>query len=263
MPGLDPIRLKPLLGPLAGRFDVDVLAECDSTNSEIQRRAEAGAPAGTVVVAERQTAGRGRRGRTWLAEPGDGLTFSLLWRFGGPPAWLSGLSLAVGVGVARALEDCGAAGVALKWPNDVLLRRGEGFAKLAGILVELVVDRRGIQAVIGIGLNLRPPAGDLPQPAAGLVEALPALPDRHGLLAALLAAQAEVLDRFAGQGFAGLQADWQARHAWQDRPVEVLQEGAAGIAGRCLGADRDGSLLLATAGGMRRILAGDVSLRPA
>ena len=104
---LDPTLLKARLGLLAGRFDVDALDECDSTSSELARRAEKGAPAGTVVVADRQTAGRGRRGRRWLSAPADSLTFSLLWRFSGPPGRLSGLSLAVGVAVVLAAVEGG------------------------------------------------------------------------------------------------------------------------------------------------------------
>lgn len=225
------------------------------------RRAEAGAPAGTVIVADRQTAGRGRRGRTWLSAPAASLTFSLLWRCA-DPARLPGLSLAVGVAVARGLERLGAAGVCLKWPNDVLLRRGDGFAKLAGILVELSTDRRGTQVVIGIGLNLQPPESDLPQPVAGLSEVLPVLPDRHDVLAALLAALAEVLEVFFQGGFVAVRDDWQGRHAWQGTPVQVLDDGASPLAGRCLGADVDGSLLLDTGQGVQRVLSGDVSLRP-
>jgi len=152
---LDLMLLKERLGLQAGRFDVDALAECDSTNSELMRRADRGAPAGTVIVADRQRAGRGRRGRSWLSSPEASLTFSLLWRFPGSPTRLSGLSLAVGVGLARALGGLGAPGVRLKWPNDVLLATNGDFAKLAGILVELASDRRGTQAVIGIGINLR------------------------------------------------------------------------------------------------------------
>jgi len=94
MPLIDPVLLKARLGALAGRFDVTVLDECDSTNSELLRRADCGAPDGTVIVADCQTAGRGRRGRQWLSAPADGLTFSLLWRFSGPSGQLAGLSLA-------------------------------------------------------------------------------------------------------------------------------------------------------------------------
>lgn len=262
MPLIDPIHLKPLLGPLAARFDVDSLEECDSTNTELARRAERGGPAGTVLVADHQSAGRGRRGRTWLSSPEGSLTFSLLWRFSGPVTRLSGLSLAVGVAVAEALEALGATRVRLKWPNDVLLETEEGFAKLAGILVELVSDRRGTQAVIGIGLNLEPPAGDLPQPAAGLFQAVAGLPDRHAILAGLLAALAQVLDQFEAGGFVVVQSAWERRHAWQGQPVRVLQDEALEGEGICLGVDSDGALLVETPVCIKRFLAGDVSLRP-
>ena len=125
----------------SGLFDVDALALCDSTSSELMRRAERGAPAGSVIVADEQSAGRGRRGRQWLSAPAASLTFSLLWRFSGPATMLSGLSLAVGVGLTRGLESLGAQSVCLKWPNDVLVLRGHDYAKLAGILVDLSSDR--------------------------------------------------------------------------------------------------------------------------
>lgn len=154
---IDPVSFKSRLGDLAGRFDVDALDECDSTNSELMRRADRGAPSGTVIVADRQSAGRGRRGRQWLSSPEKSLTFSLLWRFPAKGAGLAGLSLAVGVGLVKGLESLGAAGIRLKWPNDVLFQSSDEFAKLAGILIELCSDRRGMQAIIGIGLNLLPP----------------------------------------------------------------------------------------------------------
>lgn len=260
---IDLVLLKTRLGDLAGRFDVDALDECDSTSSELQRRAERGAPAGSVVVADRQSAGRGRRGRQWLSAPEASLTFSLLWRFSGPLARLSGLSLAVGVGLARGLESLGAQGVGLKWPNDVLLSRGEQQAKLAGVLVELSSDRRGTQAIIGIGLNLQPPAEELSFPAAGLSQACCTLPERHAVLAAILGELADVLERFAIAGFGALKADWQHRHVWQGQRVQILDEAASPLLGTCLGVDDDGALLLETTTGVERILAGDVSLRPA
>jgi BirA family biotin operon repressor/biotin-[acetyl-CoA-carboxylase] ligase len=258
---IDPIVLKDRLGTMAGRFDVDSLAEVDSTSSELLRRAENGAPAGTVIVADQQSAGRGRRGRQWLSAPEASLTFSMLWRFTGAASQLSGLSLAVGVGLARGLERLGAQGVCLKWPNDVLLRQGNDFAKLAGILIELVSDRRGTQVVIGIGINLQKPQGDLPQPAAGLNQAFTVLPERHELLAAILVAVAEALETVTVDGFVGLKNEWQARHAWQDQAVQLLSDEATPLLGRCLGADNDGALLLETENGIQRILSGDVSLR--
>ena len=141
---IDPVLLKTRLGNQAGRFDVDALDECDSTNSELLRRAEGGAPSGSVVVADRQSAGRGRRGRNWLSSPESSLTFSLLWRFSGNASTLSGLSLAVGVALAQAMENLGAQGVCLKWPNDVLLRSGDDFANWPRMAASTSWRSRGI-----------------------------------------------------------------------------------------------------------------------
>ena len=258
---IDPARLKPLLGRLSSRFDVDALAECSSSSDVLLERAARGAGSGTVIVADRQTAGRGRRGRTWNSAPEASLTFSLLWRFEGGVARLAGLSLAVGVAVVRALRSLGVPNLSLKWPNDVLL----GGDKLAWILVELSSERRGMIAVIGIGLNLAQPpaAAALGVPVATLRDALPALPERHSLLAALLSELVPVLELFAREGFAALQAEWQALHAWQDRQVRLLRDGEVEFEGFCRGADADGALLIETAAGVQRCLSGDLSLRVA
>jgi len=257
VPLIDPAALKALLAPVCGRFDVDSLDECDSTNSLLMRRAGDGAPSGTVLVADRQSAGRGRRGRSWVSTPESGLLFSVLWRFNRPLAELSGLSLAVGVAVVEALQSLGAHGVGVKWPNDVLYQD----AKLAGILVELASDRRGAFAVIGIGLNLQKPVADLPQPVCGLDTLLGVLPERHCVLAQLLIALAAVLERFDSGGFAVLRARWQQHHAWQGQTVRLSGDGSAESVGRCLGADQDGALLVETPQGVRRFLSGEITLR--
>lgn len=259
---IDPVLLKDRLGDLAGRFDVDVVDECDSTNSALMRRAESGAPAGSVLVAERQTAGRGRRGRQWLSSPGDSLTFSILWRFP-KTVPLSGLSLVVGLAVAKALEDLGAEGVRLKWPNDILLACNGSFAKLGGILIELASDRKGIQAIVGIGLNLQAPQGDLSQAAAGLAQGLAGQPQAPVVLARLLRQLASEFEQFAVLGFSGAKTDWLARHAWQDQPVVIIDEKEEPRHGLCRGVDDDGALLLETPAGLERVLSGDVSLRRA
>ena len=263
MPLIDPTRLNPLLSDAIGRFDVDSVDAIDSTNDELSRRAARGAASGTVLVADHQEAGRGRRGRPWLSSPTDSLTLSLLWRFSGPATRLSGLSLAIGVAVARALETVGTHGLGLKWPNDILLRRADGdYAKLAGILIELGSDAQGTQAIIGIGLNLDHPPGDVGQASACLKDALGDVPERHTLLAALLRQLAYVLDRFAVDGFAALRNDWLRHHAWQDQTVRLIDEGHI-LEGRCRGVDATGALLIETEAGIQTILAGDVSLRRA
>lgn len=257
---LDIAAIAAALGDLARHFDVDIQAECDSTNSRLLALAEAGAAAGSVLVAERQTAGRGRRGRNWLSAAGDSLTFSLLWRLP-PNRPLSGLSLAVGVALARALESLGILGIALKWPNDVLLNG----RKLAGVLIEVAPGGARPEAVvIGVGMNLRLPQ-EMPeairQTAAALGEAGSAVPTTSVLLAQLLGALHAVLQSFAEEGFVCLREAWLKRHAFEGQSVTLLSDFAEPLPGICRGVDNDGALLLETAAGMQRIVSGEVSLR--
>lgn len=246
------------LGNAARRFDIDLLPSCDSTNAVLLARAEAGAPSGTVVIAEEQTAGRGRRGRSWFSSPGDSLTFSLLWRFA-PGTAPAGLSLAAGVAVARALQKVGAGDTALKWPNDIL-KEGR---KLGGILVELVPGAPHA-AVIGIGINLQLPPGmpDEVRAASAAVGAIDAA-DSDALYAAMLGELLAALESFGSEGFAALRAEWLARHAFQDVPVSIASDFGAPVLGICRGVDGDGALLLDVDGRRERILSGEVSLRRA
>ncbi len=249
------------LGDLACRFDVDVVGECDSTNARLLERAEIGAPSGSVLAALYQTAGRGRRGRQWLSMPHDSLTFSLLWRFP-PDTPLAGLSLAVGVALAQTLEGLGIPGVALKWPNDVLLNE----RKLAGVLIELVPGKMPQAAVIGIGMNLKLPREmplELQKTAASLAESGLPLPSASVLLARVLTSLHATLTTFSAAGFAQLREEWLMRHAFQDRAVRLLSDFDAPLEGRVIGIDDDGALLLETAAGTQRIISGEVSLRAA
>ena len=243
------------------RFAILLLDNCESTSSLLLERAQQqDVPSGSVVVCERQTAGRGRRGRSWLSAPGDSLTFSLLWRFpaGMPPPM--GLSLAVGVAAARALEGMGAAGVKLKWPNDIL---ADG-AKLGGILVETVTQGGRHVAVIGMGINVRLPreiATAVDTEAGALVSVMSYAPSRNLLLANLLMALAAMLDEFGRVGFSGFVEEWQSRNAHTGQNVRILADGVASMEGRCAGVDNDGALLLETQAGVCRIVSGEVSLR--
>ena len=261
---IDPAHLQTLLGEARGRFDVDSIAVCESTNTVLLDRAARGAPSGSVIVTDRQTAGRGSRGRRWLAAPESSLTFSVLWAFDGGIERLAGLSLAVGVAVIHALEACGATGIMLKWPNDILYDN----TKLGGILIELQSTPDCAQAVIGIGLNLNLPdhidnAEGFVLPPAALDGILFPLPDRHVLFAQLLIELAHIFDRFASGGFAVLRDQWQQRHAWQDKPVRLLRDGHVEKEGICRGADLNGALLVQTTAGLERCLSGDLSLRAA
>lgn len=256
------VELRSALGALAGDFAIDWVAECASTNSLLVDAPPHDDGRIHVVVADRQTAGRGRRGRQWLSWDDASLTFSALWRFvPGAPA-PAGLSLVVGLALARALEELGAQGVQLKWPNDVLVH-GD---KLAGILIDLLPGRgRPPAAVIGIGLNLRLPAdADIPGQTGvtDLARALEAAPPaRAAILAAILGELHRLLDTYSNAGFPALREAWMQRNAFAELPVRIAGESET-LHGICAGVDEDGALLLRTDAGLQRILAGDVSLRP-
>ena len=244
---LSPESLQPLLREAAGRIDVRALAECDSTNLQLQTLARNGAPTGTLLLAERQTSGRGRRGRNWYQGP-HSLAFSLLWRLPDdrPP---SGLSLAVGLAIAEALP----VSAQLKWPNDLLL---DG-RKIAGILIESAGAQR---YVIGIGINLGS-TDELPQEISAIAGGIPGT-DRAQVLADVLNRLVVVLDEFAAHGFAPLQSRWQLRHAYQDLAVNLFfSEGGEPVQGVCRGVDANGELLLETATCIQTIASGEVSLR--
>lgn len=241
----------------ASHVAIEVVAETGSTNADLLARCER-LRAPLLLIAERQNAGRGRAGRPWLSEPGASLTFSLAWPLRGPLQKLAGLPLAVGVALAETLESLGQP-VRLKWPND-LLRDGE---KLAGILVETRAGADGgVWAVIGVGLNLLMP-GELEQRIGRAVAAAPWLAqmDRNALLAALLSRLAAVLAEFDDTGFAPFCERWNRLHAWQDREVCVLDQGAVLQQGRAAGVDETGQLLLDGAAGRLAVLSGDISLR--
>lgn len=237
--------------------DVEVVAETGSTNADLMARA-AQLARPTLLVAQHQSAGRGRAGRSWLSAPGDSLTFSLAWKFPGSPQRLLGLPLAVGVALAEALAALDVP-VQLKWPND-LLKDG---AKLGGILIETQGAPDGATwAVIGVGLNLLMPER-LEARIGRTVAAAPWLArmERDALMAALLGALAAAMDQFGQAGFGAFRARWDLLHAWRGQPVKVIDNGAALQQGVAAGVDDSGRLLLDTGAGRVAVLAGDVSLR--
>ncbi|MEE9930000.1 biotin--[acetyl-CoA-carboxylase] ligase [Microvirgula aerodenitrificans] len=240
-----------------GGWNVEIADEIDSTNTALLTRAGNGCPGGLALFAEVQTAGRGRRGRRWQARVGESLTFSALWRFEGGIGRLSGLSLAVGVAIVRALAHFGLP-VALKWPNDVLM---DG-RKLAGILIELAGDSLGPTAVvIGIGINLTPPAV-VDQPVTGTRSIRPEV-GRNEIAGRLLAELGDVLDLFAREGFDALRDEWQRLFAWQGQAIAVHQPDGNIVHGIAIGVDATGALRVRTASGDIVVHAGDVSLRMA
>ena len=236
---------------------VEVVQETGSTNADLLARApQLTAP--LLLVAEHQTAGRGRAGRSWLSAPGHSLTFSLAWRFADGLRGLAGLPLAVGVALAETLGRLGQS-VQLKWPNDVL-KDGD---KLAGILVETQAMPDGAAwTVVGIGVNLVMPDA-LEEKIGRSAAAMPWLArmDRDELMAAVLDGLADALALFARAGFAAFAPRWNLLHAWQGRPVVLLDRGEVLHEGLAAGVDDTGRLLLDTAAGRVTVVAGDVSLR--
>lgn len=242
-------------------LEVELRDVCESTNSALLDAARAPPRTLQVLACERQLAGRGRRGRSWLSWGADSLTFSVRWQFEPGAASPTGLSLAAGVAVARACEALGAQGVALKWPNDILAHGN----KLGGILIDLATSSCGATvAVIGIGLNLhRVDAAALDVPVSSLEETMETLPTRSRLLGELAGQLARMLTAFSAAGFAAFRDEWQSLNAHAGLPVQVIGDLDSTRGGVCLGVDDDGALLLGSAGGRERVLSGDVSLRPA
>jgi BirA family biotin operon repressor/biotin-[acetyl-CoA-carboxylase] ligase len=258
------------VAPVLPGFTVEVLAQIDSSNSELMRRFRTAGPAAAepvLLVAGQQTAGRGRMGRSWQSQAGDSLTFSL----GLPlqPADWSGLSLAVGISVAESLEPGhgGQPQIRLKWPNDLWLSDARGERKLAGILVETASWGELRYVVIGVGINVRPlvltdTVRATGQPAAlapaALQDLLPGVDVAQALLR-VAAPLVQAVQAFALFGFAPFQARFAARDALSGRAV-VLSDGSQGVAH---GVGENGALLVHTAAGMKEITSSEVSVRPA
>lgn len=178
-------------------------AQTGSTNDDAKAAAEAGAPHGTVVIADAQTRGRGRLGRSWHAAPGENLTFSVLVRPEVSPAEAPPITLAAGIAVAEAVASLGVSDIRLKWPNDVVV----GDRKLAGILTEMASDSNHIRfVVIGVGINVN--SIQFPEPMAHTATSLRLLlghdTDRTEFLARLCEQLETWLDRLFVQGFAAI-----------------------------------------------------------
>jgi BirA family biotin operon repressor/biotin-[acetyl-CoA-carboxylase] ligase len=241
---------------------LEVLADVDSTSSHVLRRAGEGAASGLVCLAERQRAGRGRRGRTWVSPFGCNLYLSILWRYPLAPADLGGLSLAAGTAVGEALMAAGAEGIVLKWPNDVHWRR----RKIAGLLLEVSGEAQGpSQVVVGVGVNLdldAAQAAAIDQPWADMREALGGRhAGRNRTAAALVQRLTLALAGYDPARMAGILDDWRRLDGYRGEPVELIA-GERRIAGVYVGIDPQGALLLKSDGATRAFMAGEVSLRP-
>jgi BirA family transcriptional regulator, biotin operon repressor / biotin---[acetyl-CoA-carboxylase] ligase len=275
---IDRARLAGLLDARVSRWTLEVVHETGSTNADLASRLKDGRGERfepCVRVAYSQTAGRGRRGRPWVAAPGDALLCSLAYLLPRGPEKLGGLSLAIGAAVIQGLRTLlpvtDHARLALKWPNDLLLDD----AKVAGILVESAWSTPSDTAlVIGIGVNvggadtLERQIASLPHTACATPPTPPtalsrAWPDAAltPVLGAVLNALARALAQFGQHGFEPFREAWLKDHAYGDREVVVLEQGEQRVRGIACGIDEQGQLLITTADGVATVATGDVSLR--
>ncbi len=234
-----------------------ILDRVDSTNSWLGGRSSDP----EVCFAEFQSAGRGRRGRSWVSPYAANLYLSLSWRFDEWPPGFTALGMVTAIAAVRALEGLGLQDVRIKWPND-LVAAGR---KLGGVLIDIQGEPPGAtRAVIGLGLNVRMPAAaaqEIDQPwmdLATLFDGTP--PDRNAVAAALVESLVSAMQEFAAQGFAAFTADWQALDLVAGKAV-ALHSHDQTVTGVAAGVDEQGALLLKTPQGLKRFVSGDLSLR--
>lgn len=230
----------------------------DSTNAEAMRIANSGANLPALVLAEQQTAGRGRRGRQWVSPFAENLYYSLALRLDGGTRRLDGLSLVVGLAVVDTLRELGIHSAGLKWPNDILVGR----KKLAGVLLELTGDPANVcHVAIGIGININMRESvDVDQAWTSLALELGEVQDRNKVACALSRNLGAYLAGHQEKGFAAYRKEWEGKHLWQGLAV-ALTAGAKITQGVVMGIGDDGALRLEVDGREEHFSGGEVSLR--
>jgi len=237
---------------------LQILETTDSTNNVVRSQIEKGSAQGFVCFAERQSGGRGRHGREWVSPFGRNLYMSLSWHFDEGAGALEGLSLAVGVGVARVIESFGLSNVALKWPNDILLEK----KKVGGVLLEMMGDPIGqCQVIVGVGINLgMTEDAAIDQPWADLNSH--AQISRNQLASALLSELLPMLDGYSRVGFLDYHAQWESYDAYRDSPIKLLTPRMT-VQGVGRGVSRTGAIQIEVDGLIESYSGGEISLRPA
>ena len=244
---------------------LDVVLSVDSTNRYVRTLADSEPDSVHVCLTEVQTAGRGRRGRSWVAPFASGICMSLGWQFDEAPPTFSALSLAVGVAAVRAFERCGVHDVGLKWPNDMVWQN----RKLGGILIEMQGESAGpAHVVIGVGINMRMPAAvrlQLAEHQAVIIADVHEIlrertPQRNVLVAALIEELISMLQVFAERGFAPFADQWRSLDVLAHSNVKILN-GTDSTLGIARSVDDDGALLVEVNGELRRFVSGEVSVR--
>jgi len=239
------------------QFDVD------STNTRLLALGPPPHGCADVVLSELQHAGRGRRGRHWIAPFGGSIALSMSWSFTDASRANPTLSLCVGVAIVRALGRAGASGVGLKWPNDIWFDD----RKMGGVLIEVRAEAGGpAHVVIGVGLNVSLSPAMRAQieasgvKAAAVADACTALPSRNFIAGAIIDALLSMLADFERDGFSGFRDAWMALDALRDRPAQVSM-GESVVCGTARGVDAHGALRLERDGRLQEFVSGEVSLR--
>ena len=242
----------------AGPWPVSIHESLDSTNAESLRAIDRGQTAPFVILAERQLAGRGRRGRKWVSPFAENIYYSLVLRMDGGMRQLEGLSLVVGLAVLSALREMGIERAGLKWPNDMLV----GNKKIAGILLELVGDPADVcHLVIGIGINANMRvASEVDQAWTSVFLESGKAINRNSLVSSLNQSLLTYLKRHESSGFAAIQAEWESNHLWQGREVSLIA-GVHQVDGTVMGIDQQGALRLRVEGEEKVFSGGELSLR--
>ena len=251
-------------GDCSGRLrSLELLFDVDSTNTRLLASGPPPPGRADVLLSELQHAGRGRRGRQWVAPFGGSIALSLSWTFPDASRADPTLSLCVGVAIARALGRVGAVGVGLKWPNDIWFHD----RKMGGVLIEVRAEAGGpAHVVIGVGLNVRLTPGARAQieaagvRAAAVADACTTLPSRNFIAGAIIDARLSMLADFERDGFSGFRDAWMALDALRDRPAQVLM-GETAVFGTARGVDAYGALRLEREGRLQEFVSGEVSLR--
>lgn len=242
-------------------FEIKVFQSLDSTNKYAREQAEAKTNSGLVVLAEQQTAGRGRRGKRWVSPFASNIYMSIVWDFFRGAKSIQGLSLAVGVGVRRALLQLDIKDVKLKWPNDIFVNN----RKLGGILVEIIGDpNNACTVVVGIGLNVTMPesqAVEIDQDWIDLSQISDANISRDQLSAKIIGNIFEVLKDFDEIGFSAYLSEWQSADFLKNKTCMINMSNDS-ITGTVLGVDNSGALRMRLLSGEeKRFLGGEISVR--
>lgn len=243
---------------LVGEMEIEL--SIDSTHNRAMDRVREGVGSGYICLAEHQSAGRGRKGRAWVSPFGRNIYLSTVWEFNQGAAVLEGLSLAVGVAIARVINRLtDEQAVQLKWPNDVYWQG----KKLAGILLEMSGDVSSeCQVIVGVGLNVSMPAAEaeaIDQQWVSLETIVPNL-SRNTLVAALLEELLPLLNNYHLQGFAAYKEEWEELDFFRDKEVEIIV-GPHTMVGQAGGVSDSGALRLITTDGEQLIYGGEASAR--